>query len=614
MKFHFEKLIIWLKNGKIRTLDFEPNKVNIVTGESNTGKTAILDIIDYCFFASRHKISHSIINENASWYGIKILINGKSYVLARKSPVGNNTSEEYYLSSIGEFSDTLPIANISGAAAKTAIEAEFGIDSDTKFAYGGNQIRANSKISLRYFLVFNTISQDIITHSEEYFDKQKENRYREALPRSFDLALGIDTVENLLKKERKDEINHEIKKYSRKEKQLSESKRLFSSEKSDIVKTAREYSLISDEADIDVAIEELKGIVENINNIEIPLKTKAIRDIDFEIYETIKKVKNLKRFQNELNRYKKNLMEVDDSLKPIEYVKEHLNEILQTSIFEKLINDLEENYRQIKQSISGNLPVETNVNEQIKKLQHHLTELTNVKKSHPDEVKKFESSNAKFLFLGEVKAKLQIYSGNDQNDLDSEKVSSLRRELETIKVDSIEEKRGLFQESLDEIIQEYIDLTKSALDNYSNYRAHFNYTEKKLQLRKPKETLIENVGSSSNHMFMHLFLFLGLHQVIANHGVNFVAPFLIIDQFSRPYWGDVKTRKSDIDNSDISKVDNALLLLNSFIEHFVKNNKDFQIIVFEHIKKEMWDNYDYIHLVEDFSDGNALIPLKYLEL
>ena len=94
MKFSFDTLSIWLKSGKIRTLSFLPNKINIVTGDSNTGKTAILDIIDYCLFASRHKISDSMINENVEWYGIRFFINEKYYTIARKAPVGNSVSSD----------------------------------------------------------------------------------------------------------------------------------------------------------------------------------------------------------------------------------------------------------------------------------------------------------------------------------------------------------------------------------------------------------------------------------------------------------------------------------------------------------------------------------------
>lgn len=202
MKFNIEKIILWLKNGKCREIKFLPNKVNVITGDSNTGKTAILEIIDYCFFASTSKISESMINENVSWYGLVFNINDKKYTVARKSLNKTIVSNDYYFSSIGEVPESLE-SNNTGAAIKSLLESEFSIDSKVSIPYGSNIIKAGSKISLRYFLLFNTISGNIIENdSGVFFDKQDDSRYREALPRIFDLAVGIETVGNILKKEK----------------------------------------------------------------------------------------------------------------------------------------------------------------------------------------------------------------------------------------------------------------------------------------------------------------------------------------------------------------------------------------------------------------------------
>lgn len=84
MNFNIKKIILWLKNGKRREIDFVNNKVNVITGDSNTGKTAILQIIDYCFFASKSRISESVINENVLWYGLLLNINDREYTISRK--------------------------------------------------------------------------------------------------------------------------------------------------------------------------------------------------------------------------------------------------------------------------------------------------------------------------------------------------------------------------------------------------------------------------------------------------------------------------------------------------------------------------------------------------
>jgi hypothetical protein len=143
------------------------------------------------------------VNENIEWYGLHFNINGKQYVVARRSLFEGRVSDDYYFSSDGELPKSV-IKNTTESVIKSILETEFSIDSSVAIPYGSNLIKSGSKISLRYFFIFNTISVNIIENDTGvFFDKQDDARYRDALPRIFDLAVGIETVENILKKEKK---------------------------------------------------------------------------------------------------------------------------------------------------------------------------------------------------------------------------------------------------------------------------------------------------------------------------------------------------------------------------------------------------------------------------
>lgn len=85
MNFFIDKLLLWLNDGQLRTLQFANDKVNVITGNSKTGKTAILEIIDYCLCGSNETvvISQEHIAENVAWYGIRFSINNKFFTIAR---------------------------------------------------------------------------------------------------------------------------------------------------------------------------------------------------------------------------------------------------------------------------------------------------------------------------------------------------------------------------------------------------------------------------------------------------------------------------------------------------------------------------------------------------
>ena len=99
MIFYINRIVLWLKNGEKRCLKFKKNKVNIVTGNSKTGKTAILEIIDYCLCSTHHNISEEYIGENVVWYGLDFYINNKHYFIARGDT--RNNSSEFYFSATG---------------------------------------------------------------------------------------------------------------------------------------------------------------------------------------------------------------------------------------------------------------------------------------------------------------------------------------------------------------------------------------------------------------------------------------------------------------------------------------------------------------------------------
>ena len=116
--------------------------------------------------------------------------------------------------------------------------------------YGGSALKANSKVSFRYFFLFNSISEDIITNSKVFFDKQSEDRYREALPRIFDMALGIDDLANMTARERREGLEKELVRAQRKNSQLRSGHDDFDSDVREIAAKASEYGMFDGNLDV----------------------------------------------------------------------------------------------------------------------------------------------------------------------------------------------------------------------------------------------------------------------------------------------------------------------------------------------------------------------------
>ncbi len=106
-----KNLIFYNDKSQKRILTFELGQVNIITGESKTGKTALIDIINYCLGSNDCRISEGIIRDTVEWFGILLQLPTEQVFIARQNPnrLNQNTTQYIYLSN----SDVVEIPEFS---------------------------------------------------------------------------------------------------------------------------------------------------------------------------------------------------------------------------------------------------------------------------------------------------------------------------------------------------------------------------------------------------------------------------------------------------------------------------------------------------------------------
>ncbi|CBJ39340.1 conserved protein of unknown function [Ralstonia solanacearum CMR15] len=615
MKFGIDVISLWSHAGERRDITFARNCVNIITGDSQTGKTALLGIIDYCFLASEHNLPHDVINDNTAWYGLKVYVNDKELVIARRSPHENRVSKDYYFSSVGTLPG-VPEPNIAEDDLRNIIEAEFAIDERTVVPYGGRALRAGSKVSFRFFFLFNTISDEIILSTKTFFDKQTDDRYREALPRIFDLAMGIDDIENITAREKREQLRKELARVERRSENVSTRRGTFDREARQIAAQAATFGLIK-EVPKDITPEQLRDVIMDASSPKTPKGLDRYSEVSAQLYAVNRRLRKLQQFTQEYKAYKETFGKADDSLRPLAVILERSPELVKSEVFDNLISGLKADLQSVKDAIAPKRPVDGEITSLVKSLEQRRQSLQDELELLPVEPKSFESLRDMYLFLGEARGKLSTYiesEPSEQLPVGTSNAADLQNQIDAIQVREVEDERDAVIHLINEVALGLVKEVSSSLENYADWQAVFNYREKRIQLRKPKSTLIENVGSSSNHMFLHLIQFLALHEVAINRSSAFVPSFLVIDQPSRPYYGNKNKPDPARDkHSDDAKITSALRLLDNFVNRMNTEYKtDFQMIVFEHVPTSMLDGLEHVHLVEEFHDGNALIPREWL--
>ncbi|WP_377009214.1 DUF3732 domain-containing protein [Comamonas endophytica] len=416
-------------------------------------------------------------------------------------------------------------------------------------------------------------------------------------------------------REQREALKKELQRLERKSVALTNGRETFDEEIREIALKAAEYGLL-DAKPSDVNRELVQRAIESAASLDVGRANDRYAQVNTELISVNRRLRKLHHFTDEYRSYKGNLQGAEDSLRPIQQLISRASEVVKSEIFDELISCLKADLVSVKASLAGKQPVDGQIQAMIKKLEAQRENLQRDLALLPQDPKSFASEREKWLFVGEAKGRLKLFSDTTPVaafSVETRSASEIQSEIDTISVRDVEETRDAIISVINEITLALLKETGEALANYAKYQTDFAYKEKRLRLRKPRSRLIENVGSSSNHMFLHLLQFLALHEVAIIHQSPFVPKFLIIDQPSRPYYPDDKPKDDVVlANSDSEKVQIAFQLLNNFAARMNKQyGSNFQMIVLEHVPKDTFDGMEFVYVLPEFRNGEALIPASW---
>lgn len=98
MSIQIIEIILYSHDGRIRQLPLQTGKVNVITGASKTGKSALIDIVDYCLGSGTCRVPDGILRNAVSWFGLRLkLPEGEAFVARKCPPRTSDASEECFL-------------------------------------------------------------------------------------------------------------------------------------------------------------------------------------------------------------------------------------------------------------------------------------------------------------------------------------------------------------------------------------------------------------------------------------------------------------------------------------------------------------------------------------
>ncbi|MFJ2915354.1 DUF3732 domain-containing protein [Streptomyces sp. NPDC087228] len=141
-------IILYSAHGDRRIVSFKPGTLNVVTGDSATGKSSLLGIFEYCMGRSAFDLPAGPITDAVSWYAALFqLHNGGRAFVARRAPgPGRKTSAKAMLR-LGldqeplEYEELRPELNID--AVREQLGRRIGIRENTYEDSAGRPVEAN---------------------------------------------------------------------------------------------------------------------------------------------------------------------------------------------------------------------------------------------------------------------------------------------------------------------------------------------------------------------------------------------------------------------------------------------------------------------------------------
>lgn len=241
MRFIIKSVVLWAKkeNMKPRVLSFESNAVNIITGASRTGKSALIPIIDYCLGSEKCTIPVSIIRNACSWFGVLFELENEQMLLCRREPGDNASTGDMFIlrDKIIGIPETIS-KNTTLTSIKDMLNELFGmsfhdLDSDSGVF----------RPSYRDFMAFLFQPQNIIANADVLFYKADTMEHRKKLIDVFPYALGAVTPEVLAKRKEIDRLTKLAERYERDLTQIRVAAESWKQEVAGWLVQAHEYGL-----------------------------------------------------------------------------------------------------------------------------------------------------------------------------------------------------------------------------------------------------------------------------------------------------------------------------------------------------------------------------------
>lgn len=658
MNFSINSLILWprKKEFSFKRIPFVQGKINIITGASRTGKSAIIPIIDYCLCSDKCTIPVDKIRNACEWFGVLFNLEDEQILLCRKEPGAQNATGEMYFSRGKEVAIPENIeSNTTASQIKNTLNELFSmsfLDLDPE----SNNFA--SRPSYRDFMAFLFQPQNIVANADVLFYKADTSEHRQKLINIFPYALGAVTPQVLAARQQIERLRKERDKLIRNLDNIKEVAENWKQEVHSWISRARELGLTSyewnDEESFESQVEQLKMIIEknemdslivsqNIKNAseELIQLRQEEQGISSSLFAAQKRYSEMQQLSSSIGQYDDSLqiqldrLNISNWLRSMSPADENLCPICgnahtnATTILDDLCNAIAEiektagDMKVVPAAFEREIQI---VNDDINLLSEKMLAIRarideESGKQHNNADKKY-TLNGVARFLGQMEIAVQTYERIGSDSELEHKIQSLEKQI--AKLQSIVNENEInkkIQTALRYIETEASKIISGLDAERPDDPIDFIIKDLTIRVKNPsgRNDYLWEIGSASNWLSYHIALSLAFQKYFQECGTISVPNFLVFDQPSQVYFPQIPARKAGeeeekeitLKDEDKEAVQKIFTTLSKFIED---TDSKVQILVMEHADEDVWKSVENIHLAGRWRGKNEkLVPNEWID-
>lgn len=649
MHFQISKLILWpKKNFAPREVELEIGAVNVISGASKTGKSAVIPIIDYCLGSQKCSIPVGVIREACSWFGILVSTVEGEKLFARREPGDQAQSGEMFLLEAEKvvIPDQIEEKNTTTDRIKDILNRLAGISS--LGMHPGFEGIGKSRASFRDLMAFVFQPQNIIANPSVLYFKADTTEHREKLRAIFPYILGAITQEVLAALWELDRLQKILRKKESALRDAQSVVQVWVNEAQSWIQHGKELGLVDDDI-------EMPGEWPDILSILRKLTHASYRDAEPSMESIEGVLEQLVQLQNEeaqeaanLSHYRQRMLEIRrlvessraygdaiyvqrDRLEIAEWIRLLTRE--NSDVLAKLapnevtqLNELCDTLHGLELEVRSQATISDKLDAEQLRLrslaEQSLAKLSEVRAEIKDLERRSDKASSEVYrmgqierFLGRLEQAIKLYEkAGDDADLSAD-VAELHNSVEQLKEKIAEHKVKRSIDNALTSIQNTASQIVSTLDvEWPSAAVRLLVNDLTLKVvQGTRDDYLWEIGSAANWLAYHVAVSLAFQRFFLQSPHHPVPSFLVYDQPSQAYFPQ-GVRKAEVDEAHWQDEDVLAVrsIFRAFSEQSLAANGRLQIIVLDHADAKVWGELENVALICEWRGGEKLVPTPWI--